>query len=182
MNSNWQKDFFNRSIVTEFWNKCVPAEHTRAEVDFLEKMLGARMQLLDVACGGGRHALELARRGCRVTGLDISEEFLRQATATAQAEKLSAQFIYGDMRELRYENEFDGAYCFGNAFGYFPHADMTAFVAGVARALKPNGRFVVDAASAAESILPRLPGREWFELDDIMLLEDYRYLVQESYL
>src|SRR5262245_52756504 len=167
-NPDWQKGFFNRPIVADFWNKCIPPEHTRAEVDFLEKMLGARTQLLDVACGSGRHALELARRGSRVTGLDISEEFLRLATAAAQTEKLPAQFIHGDMRELRYHAEFDGAYCFGNAFGYFPHADMAAFVAGVTRALKPGGRFVVDATSSAESLLPKLPGREWFELDDIL--------------
>ena len=179
-NPNWQQDFFNRRIVADLWNKCIPPEHTRAEVDFLEKMLGARTQLLDVACGAGRHALELARRGCRVIGLDISEEFLRLPAARAEQEKLPAQFIQGDMRELRYHSEFDGAYCFGNAFGYFPHADMITFVAGVAKALKPHGRFVVDAASAAESLLPKVPGREWFQLDDIMFLEDHRYLAEES--
>jgi len=180
MNTNWQKDFFNRPIVTEFWNKCTPPEQTRVEADFLEKMLDARTRLLDVACGNGRHALELARRGCRVTGLDISEVFLRQATAAAQAEKLPAEFLLCDMRELRQPPEFNGAYCFGNAFGYFPHADMVVFLNRLAAALLPGGRLVVDAASAAESLLPRLPGREWFELDDILFIEDHRYLAEES--
>lgn len=180
MNPNWQEEFFNRSIVAEFWNRCTSPEHTRAEADFLEKQLGPRTRLLDVACGGGRHALELARRGCRVTGVDISAEFVRQATAAAQAEKLPAAFLHGDMRQLRLADEFDGACCFGNAFGYFPHADMAVFLAGVAGALKPGGRFVVDAASSAESLLPRLPGREWFELGDILFLEEHRYLAEES--
>lgn len=180
MNSNWQQDFFNRSVVTDLWSKCIPPEHTRAEADFLEKMLGARTRLLDVPCGNGRHALELARRGCRVTGLDISEAFLRQATATAQTEKLPAEFFHGDMRQLQYRAEFDGAYCFGNAFGYFPYADMVAFLKGVAAALKPGGRFVADAASAAESLLPKLPGREWCEVDDILFMEDHRYLAEQS--
>jgi len=180
MNSNWQQDFFNRSVVTDLWSKCVPSEHTRAEADFLEKMLGARTRLLDVACGNGRHALELARRGCHVTGLDISEGFVRQATAAAKSEKLPADFFQGDMRQLKYREEFEGAYCFGNAFGYFPHADMIVFLKGVAAALKPGGRFVVDASSAAESLLPKLPGREWCEVDDILFLEDHRYLAEQS--
>ena len=180
MNPNWQKTFFNRSIVTDFWNKCIPPEHTCAEVAFLEKMFGSRARLLDVACGSGRHALELARRGRRVTGLDISANFLRQAKAAAKTAKTPAKFLLGDMRKMKWRDEFDGAYCFGNAFGYFPHADMAVFVGRVADALKPGGRFVVDAASVAEHLLPKLPGREWFELDDILFLEDHRYLAEES--
>ncbi|MBI3415658.1 MAG: methyltransferase domain-containing protein [Verrucomicrobia bacterium] len=180
MNPDWQKKFFNRSIVTDFWNKCTPPEHTRAEADFLEKMFGPRNRLLDVPCGGGRHALELVRRGRHVTGIDISTQFIRQANATAKKAKLPAKFLLGDMRKMKWKAEFDGAYCFGNAFGYFPHADMAAFVAAVARSLKPGGRFIVDAASSAESLLPKLPGREWFEIEDILFLEDHRYLVEES--
>lgn len=180
MNPNWQKEFFSRRIVTDFWNKCMRPEQTRADADFLEKWLGPKKRLLDVASGNGRHALELAKRGCSVTGLDISANFIRQAKAAAKATKVSAKFLLGDMRKMAWKAEFDGAYCMGNAFGYFPHADMSAFVAAVVRALKPGGRFVVDAASAAESLLPKLPGREWFELDDILFLEDHRYLAEES--
>ena len=180
MNSNWQKKFFSRSIVTDFWNKCIPPEHTRTEADFLEKMFGARTNLLDVACGSGRHALELARRGCRVTGLDISANFIRRAKTAAKTAKAPAKFLLGDMRKMTWQARFDGAYCFGNAFGYFPHADMTVFVSRMAAALKPGGRFIVDAASVAEHLLPKLPGREWCELDDILFLEDHRYLAAES--
>jgi SAM-dependent methyltransferase len=180
MNPNWQQEFFSSRMVTDFWTKCTPPEATRADADFLEKMLADKTRLLDVPCGNGRHALELTRRGCRVTGLDISAEFIRQASAAAQAERLPAQFVHGDMREMKWAAEFDGAYCFGNSFGYFPHADVTAFLAAVARALRPGGRFVIETGMAAESLLPALKEHDWYALDDFLFIEEHRYLAESS--
>lgn len=71
--SNWFEDFFH-GVATDLWRKVGTPELTRADADFFEKTLGKKKRLLDVPCGNGRHSLELARRGCRVTGLDISKE------------------------------------------------------------------------------------------------------------
>src|SRR5580693_9318148 len=98
MQSNWQAEFF-RGVALEFWRRAMSPEHTRAEADFLEKVLAAApsAQLLDVPCGNGRHAVELAGRGYRLTGVDSSEEFIAEAR---HASALPIRWILGDMRGL----------------------------------------------------------------------------------
>lgn len=177
--SDWFEDFFH-GVVLDLWRKCLSPEQTVAEVDFLEKTFGQRSRLLDVPCGNGRHSLELARRGCRVTGVDISKGFIAEATAAAKAERLPAEFVLGDMRALRWQSEFDGACCLGNSFGYLEYPEMEKFVRGVARALKPGGRFIIETSSTAESLLPTLKERIWHQVDDILFAEEHRYLADVS--
>ena len=177
--SNWFEDFFH-GVTNDLWRQCANPEQTRAEADFLEKTLGRKARVLDVPCGYGRHSLELARRGCRVTGVDISTEFIAEAAAGARTAGVEAEFLAGDMRGLRWQAEFDGAICMGNSFGYFEFSDMVVFVAGVARALKPGGRFVIETGAAAESILPTLRDREWYQIGDILFAEEHRYLADVS--
>ncbi len=114
MQSNWQETFF-RGVALDAWRQVTTPEMTRPEVDFLVRTLnvGAGAQLLDVPCGNGRHAIELAGRGYKMTGLDLSEEFIAEARAATPA----VRWIQGDMRSLPWIAEFDGAYCFGNSFG-----------------------------------------------------------------
>ncbi len=173
----WFETFF-QGLAVEFWARAMTPETTAAEVDFLVKTLelepGARV--LDVPCGHGRHSLELAKRGYRVTGLDISEDALR----LAQAQPSSVDWIQGDMRRFSREAEFDAALCFGNSFGYLDHATATAFLSGLARALKPGGRLAIETGMAAESILPALQPRGWYQIGDIVMLSERRYVVEES--
>jgi cyclopropane fatty-acyl-phospholipid synthase-like methyltransferase len=92
-------------------------EQTRTEVEFLERVLriAPGAQLLDVPCGNGRHAIEVAKRGYRLTGVDQSEEFIAEVRS---ADSVTARRVLGDMCDLPWPSEFDGAYCFGNSFGY----------------------------------------------------------------
>ncbi len=181
MQSNWYEHFF-QGVALDVWRKAVPPEQTRAEVEFLEKTLelapGAR--LLDVPCGNGRHCLELVARGYRTTGVDIAEEFIREAQAHAAKSALQAEFLLGDMRNLPWPSEFDGAFCFGNSFGYLEHAGTVQFLSALSRTLKPGARFVLETGMAAESILPKLQERGWMQLDDILFLSARRYEAAES--
>ena len=180
MNTDWQREFFSHRAVTDLWRKCLTPEQTRVEADFLERTLGAKSRLLDAPCGNGRHSVELAKRGCRVTGLDISADFIREATETATAAGLAAEFVHGDMRQMDYSAEFDGAFCFGNSFGYFDFGQMTAFLAAISRALKSGGRFTFDTGMAAESILPTLKERGWWQVAEILFATEHSYLADSS--
>src|SRR6187551_1234668 len=117
----WWKDFFN-GLAVEFWREAVPPEVTLGEVEFLWKhlRLTAGARVLDVPCGAGRLAIPLARRGARVTGVDVSAEFLDAAREEASRANADAAWIHADMRELPRgdSNRFDAAFCFGNSFGY----------------------------------------------------------------
>lgn len=129
-------------------------------VDLVERVArpapGAR--LLDVACGRGRHARLLARRGYRVTGVDLSPRAVATARRRAAAEGLDVRFEVADMRHLPYEAAFDGALNLFTSFGYFDDdAEHAAAIAAMARALVPGGFLVQDflgAEHAATTLVP----------------------------
>lgn len=177
LKSEWFETFFQGPAV-DFWTRAMAPALTLADVDFLEKALevnpGAR--LLDVPCGNGRHSIELARRGYRIAGIDLSEEFL-VAARTA----LDADWRKGDMRALELEDAaFDGAFCFGNSFGYLDHTGVAAFLSALAGALKPGAKLVIETGVTAESILPTLIQKRWHRFGDLMILSENRYDPWES--
>ncbi len=176
MKLNWYEDFFE-GIAVDLWRKAVPPEHTVAEIEFIGDALAlpAGARILDVPCGFGRHSLELARRGYRVTGIDISADSIAEARATAAAEGLEVKWVLGDMRRIPKRSRYDGAFCFGNSFGYMEWPDMEAFLDGVARGLRPGARFVLETGMAAESVIPKFQPRETFRIDDIEMTIESRY-------
>src|SRR5438132_7845974 len=116
--SNWYENFFY-GIALDLWRKAVSQPQTLAEVDFLIKVLepapGSR--LFDIPCGNGRHSLELAGRGYKMTGLDISEQFIQEARACSTALGVQVDWVLDDMQHIEGEEVFDGAFCMGNSFG-----------------------------------------------------------------
>ena len=122
---------------------------TRQEVDHLVDALRLRegMRVLDVGCGPGRHAHELARRGMVVHGIDISRRFIDIAREDAPE---GATFERLDARSLPFDGEFDAVICIcQGAFGLMTADDQDRTVlAGMARALRPGGRLALSAFSS----------------------------------
>ncbi len=123
---------------------------TVQEVDFLVGMLELTpgLRVLDAGCGPGRHALELARRGMDVVGIDTSPEFLDLARAAAVT--LPVRFELLDVRELARTDEFDAVIClcqggFGLLGGDQREIDV---VSRFATALRPGGRLALSAFSS----------------------------------
>src|SRR4029077_13945730 len=90
------------------------------------------------------------------------------------------QFILGDMRTLEGTSVYDGAYCFGNSFGFLAYADMEAFLNGVARALKPGARFIIETGMAAESAIPKFEELATHQIEDIRCTSKERYLATDG--
>src|SRR5450631_3265481 len=93
------------------------------------------MSVLDLACGHGELANRLAARGCRVTGLDSSAVFL---------DRVSVEYVAGDMRQLLWTSLFDRVINWSTAFGYFDDTANRAVLDGIARVLRPGGRLAMD--------------------------------------
>ena len=176
---DWQVEFF-RGVALEVWRRITTPEQTHAEADFLHSVFRAEYSshLLDIPCGNGRHSIALAKRGHRVTGVDLSEEFIAEARAASGT--LSANWIAADLRHIDWREEFDGAFCFGNSFGFLDPEEAQEFLVAIARALKPGSRFVVETGMAAESILPAMQQSRWFQLGDIYMLSANHYHPREG--
>ena len=176
MPREWWEDFFDATAL-ELWRAAIPPDHTRAEADFIVGALGRApgARVLDAPCGEGRLTRELASRGFRVTGVDISLPFLKEAGARAEELKLDIHLLLGDVRSLHGEQEFDGAFCFGNSFGYFTDDGNASFLTSVSQVLKPGARFALDASSVAETILPRFQKSTETPIGDILFVEENRY-------
>lgn len=162
MANDWFEDFFE-GLIVDFWEAVIPEETTRTEADFLEKhlRLAPGAHVLDVPCGAGRIAIELASRGHRLTGVDISQGFLESARRISRERNLDIEWRRADMRDLPWAAEFDGAYCAGSSFGFLGDEGDAAFLDAVARTLVAGGRFFGDF-KAAESVLPSF--RESYEM------------------
>ena len=120
--------------------------------------------------------IELAKRGCRVTGIDLAAEYIEEARRAP----VDAEWIVGDMCDLPWSNTFDGAYCMGNSFGFLDLDGASQFLAAIARSLKPEGRFAIATGMAAESILPTLQPKRWHRTGDILTLSEARYDIAEG--
>jgi 2-polyprenyl-3-methyl-5-hydroxy-6-metoxy-1,4-benzoquinol methylase len=82
---------------------------TIGECDFIEKEIdfNKSQKIIDIGCGTGRHSIELAKRGYKVTGIDLSESQLARAKEKAKAQNLQIDFQKHDARNLTFKNEYD---------------------------------------------------------------------------
>ena len=182
MDLHWYETFF-QGVALDFWRSAIPPEQSRLEAEFLaaELKLPPSGRVLDIPCGSGRHSLELAARGYKVTGVDVSREQIEEARRLSAEAGLQIDWRQGDMKDLALRETFDGAFCMGNSFGYVPPEETRRFIAGVSCALRPGGSFVMDTGMAAESALAKgLKDREWAPVGDILFLEENRYHLSES--
>lgn len=122
---------------------------TVREVDAVIELLGLEkgMHVLDVGCGPGRHAHELARRGIAVHGIDVSERFVDVARRDAPE---GATFEVMDARRMSFASDFDAAICLcQGAFGLMrSNGDDEIVLEGIARALRPGGGLALSAFNA----------------------------------
>lgn len=166
--SEWWESFF-RGPWGEFQARGFPAQQqTGAEVDFLVSALklNAGDTVLDLACGIGRHSVELAARGMNVTGVDFNRRALDVAESAAKKRGVAPRFVELDMREPQGGELFDAVICFWTSFGYFENeADDLRVAQRVAATLKPGGRFLIDL-QVMETVFPRFQERRWTWFDD----------------
>ncbi len=174
---HWFRGFFEREWLDQVALR-IPPEQTAAQVDFVVEALdlapGARV--LDLACGHGRHSVELARRGFRVTGLDLSQRSLALAREAATRADVEIELIHGDMREIPFAGEFDAVLNLFTAFGYFESdAENSRVLEAVERALRPGGLFLIDSLNVL-AILRAYEPHAWRQLEDgVLFLEERRY-------
>jgi SAM-dependent methyltransferase len=181
MDPAWYRTFFS-GLAVDFWRVATTPEWTLADIDFAWPQLALRpgSRVLDCPCGHGRHSIELARRGCQVTGVDISQYSLTFARRSAEQAALRIEFVEADMLDLPDLGRFDAAITLGNSFGYMDHEGTSKFVRSVAAGLAPGGRWLIDCGAAAESLLPHLQPELTYEVGPYRMRACNSYLADKS--
>lgn len=105
-------------------------------------------EFLDLACGKGRHALEMANHGYKTVGIDLSKNSIVEAS---KLEHDSLTFHVGDMRDVHFPNRFTHVFNLFTSFGYFETSEgQKKALDAVFRQLKPGGIFVLDYFNASK--------------------------------
>ena len=173
MKSDWYKKIWTLDIENQSW-----VEDTKRQVDFLIEKLELRgdEKVLDLACGFGRHSLELARRGFQVTGVDITPAYIEHATELARKENLNARFICADIREIDFENEFDVVLNMADgAVGYLENEEENLKIfAVVARALKSGGKHFMDIMNG-DYATTHFPCKLWDAGEKCLTLSNFEW-------
>jgi SAM-dependent methyltransferase len=167
----WWEELFNDDYLHAM--ERVTDDQIAREVHFIEESLGVERggALLDLACGTGRHAVELARRGYEVVGFDLSLAMLARAGEDAQERDAKLNFVQGDMRDMTFDEQFDGVYCWNTSFGYFEEDKNAQVIDRVHRALKGGGLFLLDVVNR-DFLVRQSPSLAWFEGDGCICMDD----------
>ncbi len=148
MQETWFKDWFN----TPYYHQLYKNRDEKEASNFIEKLIkqlnpAENSKILDLACGKGRHSLQLAEKGFGVTGIDLSEASINEAL---KSEQPNLHFYTHDMRLPFWINYFDYVFNFFTSFGYFKtQREHLNAIQSIAQSLVPGGKFVIDFLNCA---------------------------------
>jgi SAM-dependent methyltransferase len=167
----WWEEMFSEEFLRAI--PILSSKQLEREVNFIDDALSVERggRILDLACGAGQHAVELAARGYDVVGFDLSQSQLDWAGGLAQERGQRLQFTYGDMRDLVYSEAFDAIYSWNTSFGFFEEDKNVEVAQRIFRALRPGGRFLLDVINR-DFVVAQQPGQTWFEGDGCVCIDD----------
>jgi len=170
---DWYATAFDARSAEMAWT-----DRTGPEVDRVAKILQPKgdERILDMACGSGRHSLELRRRGFSVVGADISPDLIEIARRDADEADLDIDFVLSDLRDLDFDSEFDLVLNLNDgAIGYLEsdEENLRTFEV-ISRSLKPGGRNLVQLPNVLYA-KERLPQRSWIPASDMIELVEHRW-------
>ncbi|MBK9332506.1 MAG: class I SAM-dependent methyltransferase [Ignavibacteria bacterium] len=145
----WYKKWFSDRLYLDLYSHR-NTEEAGHMIDLIQRNIDIRTgsKVLDVACGAGRHSLQLAKRGFHVTGFDLSEFLISEAKRSqreAKENNLKMNFLIKDMRKFNFRNSFDLAVNIFTSFGYFDNDEENfRVIKNVSSSLKKGGYFVFD--------------------------------------
>ena len=143
----WWESYFDRDFL-EIYRSVLPETEPSEAADAIMEATGARppAQVLDLACGWGRHSLEIAERGFRVTGVDVSSTLLAEAAAESGRRGIkTVEWVVGDMRDLPFRGGYDLVLSLFSSLGYsLSDEDDLRTLRSASRALLPGGSLVLE--------------------------------------
>jgi SAM-dependent methyltransferase len=167
----WWEELFSEDYIRTM-DRIEPST-IRRETSFIEERLGMEKGavILDLACGNGMHAVEMASRGYSVVGYDLSLAMLARASDEAQERGQKLNFLHGDMREMAFEETFDAVYSWSTSFGYFEEEKNADILVRIRRALRSGGLLLLDMVNR-DYVAARQPSLVWFEGEGCVCMDE----------
>lgn len=172
---DWHEDFFG-GLWLEVQRQSFGADENEEIVDIVADILQLpeRARVLDVPCGDGRCALELAARGLRVTAVERQPEMLARASAAAADRGLGIEFVEQDMWSMDAGTGFDAALCLWTSLGYGTRAQDQQFLDAIGRGLADEGLFLLET-HVYETLLHEFEERVFRWAGDVLVAEERRF-------
>lgn len=144
----WREPDFSRHFLRAATRS---SRYTQREIAFLERnsLLTPGHRVLDLACGGGRHSIAMARRGAVVTGIDVGPAAIAAARRRAMRARVRVEWLQADLRHLPFKGEFDVVTLIFGCFTEMPRPEAEAVLAGISNSLCPGGTLVLDVFAPA---------------------------------
>jgi SAM-dependent methyltransferase len=157
----FQSERFFREAWPQFSQAFESPTDAASDVEWISGLagLGPGARVLDAPCGFGRHSIEFARRGYRVTGVDFSETELDRARKAAREAGVELALACQDIRDMEFAGEFDLAVNLFSSIGYFSDDEDRLVLDRFWRALDPGGLFVLDTRNR-DQLVRSLPPEE----------------------
>lgn len=178
----WYQEFAGADYL-RIYSPFLPPERSARETASISRLLNLapNSSILDLCCGHGRHTLPLARRGYRMTGLDLNQFFLQRAQEEAETQNIKATWVHSDMRDIPFKNEFDAVINIFTSFGYLENDDEDMKVLQqVYQALKPGGLFLLETVYQVRVVRTYSPHGIIRYDDGLIVLEERRLNLAES--
>ena len=170
-------DKFFDSTYKHAWKKTIPPALTLAEVDFIIDVAGLSpgAHVLDLMCGYGRHALELGKRGIKVTAVDNLQDYVDEVNAAAAKENLPVNAVCSNALDFEFEGAYDAVICMGNSFAFFNKDDSTKLLKNIGGCINQDGVFIINSWMIAEVVFKHFQSQSWHYAGEYKCVLDYRY-------
>lgn len=178
---NINNSFFEGSYK-HVWKGLIPQGLTEAEVDFIQEIAALKNgdKVLDIMCGYGRHALELARRGLTVTATDNLQDYVDEIKSKAKEENLSIEAFQADVVHAKLSGIYAAAICMGNSFAFFDRADAVTILKNISAHLKPGGIMIINSWMIAEIAIKYFKEKDWHYAGAYKCMLEYKYCFHPS--
>jgi cyclopropane fatty-acyl-phospholipid synthase-like methyltransferase len=173
-------DTFFDGIYKDVWRGLIHPGISEAECDFLKDVahLEKGDNVLDLMCGYGRHALELARRGFPVTAIDNSADYIKEINAVSQTESLPVEAFAAGALQVELLKQYSAAICMGNSFAFFNREDATTLLKKIASCLIQQGTLLINSWMIAEIAIRHFREKDWYALDGFKYLLSNKFCFQ----